>query len=153
MQRVLLLDDEQIERMILETILAEAGFNVYASAISTMPPLADRGRFDIAILDLSVSSQHVPQILEFYEELAGTPILAMTDNATIEHVLRLNATTIAVDYIKKPFSKEEFLAAVNRTLVGPVYERPGHSQSAPTVRENHALKKHESIRIRRQSDR
>jgi FixJ family two-component response regulator len=53
----------------------------------------------------------------------------MTDNEIIEHALRINAITIAVDYIKKPFSKEEFLAAVDRTI-----------QHARVLRENHALK-------------
>jgi DNA-binding NtrC family response regulator len=141
MQRVLLIDDERIERMILETILAEAGFNVYGSSISTTPFPADSNRFfDIAVLDLSVSAQHVPEILELCDTLAGTAILAMTDNATIEHALRLNATTIAVDYIKKPFSKEEFLAAVSRTL-----------HHAQVLRENRALKGQETIRTPRQS--
>jgi len=59
----------------------------------------------------------------------------MTDNGTIEHALRVNAITIAVDYIKKPFSKEEFLAAVSRTI-----------QHVQVQRENRALKQQERMR-------
>jgi len=129
MQRALLLDDEEIERTILETILAEAEFLVCASPISMALPLSGNGSFDVAILDLSVSGQNQSQVLELCSALAGTSILVMTDNEIIEHALRVNAITIAVDYIKKPFSKEEFLAAVDRTI-----------QHARVLRENRALK-------------
>ena len=130
MQRAILLDDEEIERTILETILAEADFVVCASSISATPFLSDGyGSFDIAIVDLSVRGQNESQALELCNALAGTAVLVMTDNEIIEHALRVNAITIAVDYIKKPFSKEEFLAAVRRTI-----------QHAQVLRENRALK-------------
>ena len=130
MQRALLLDDEEIERTILETILAEADFVVCASSTSTTPSASDgHGPFDIAILDLSLSGENQSQLLELCKAFAGSAILVMTDNEIIEHALRINAITIAVDYIKKPFSKEEFLAAVDRTI-----------QHARVLRENHALK-------------
>ena len=130
MQRALLLDDEEIERTILETILAEADFVVCTSSISMTSFLSDGNRdFDIAIVDVSASAQYQSEILRLCNALAGTAILIMTDNGTIEQALRLNALTIAVDYIKKPFSKEEFLAAVSRTI-----------QHAQVLRENRALK-------------
>ena len=140
MQRALLLDDEEIERTILETILAEADFLVCASPISMALPLSGNGSFDVAILDLSVSGQNQSQVLELCSALAGTAILVMTDNEIIEHALRVNAITIAVDYIKKPFSKEEFLAAVDRTI-----------QHARVLRENRALKEQQPIRVPHQS--
>jgi DNA-binding NtrC family response regulator len=140
MQRALLLDDEEIERTILETILAEAEFLVCASPISMALPLSGNGSFDVAILDLSVSGQNQSQVLELCSALAGTAILVMTDNEIIEHALRVNAITIAVDYIKKPFSKEEFLAAVDRTI-----------QHARVLRENRALKEQQPIRVPHQS--
>jgi DNA-binding NtrC family response regulator len=141
MQRALLLDNEEIERTILETILAEAGFVVCASSTSrTLSLLDSDSYFDIAILDLSVRGQNEPQIVELCNALAGTAILVMTDNEIIEHALRVNAITIAVDYIKKPFSKEEFLAAVGRTI-----------QHAQVLRENRALKEQQPIRIPHQS--
>jgi DNA-binding NtrC family response regulator len=140
MQRALLLDDEEIERTILETILAEADFLVCASPISMALSLSGYGSFDVAILDLSVSGQNQSQVLELCSALAGTSILVMTDNEIIEHALRVNAITIAVDYIKKPFSKEEFLAAVDRTI-----------QHARVLRENRALKEQQPIRVPHQS--
>jgi len=137
MQRALLLDDEKIERTILETILAEADFEVCASSIATMSPVSDGdSSFAIAILDLSACTRNELQVLELCNALAGTAILVMTDNGTIEHALRVNAISIAVDYIKKPFSKEEFLAAVRRTI-----------QHAQLLRENRALKQQVPIRI------
>jgi len=141
MLRALLLDDEEIERTILETILAEAEFVVCASSISTRPSLSDGyASFDIAILDLSVSGQNESQVLELCNALAGRAILVMTDNEIIEYALRVNAITIAVDYIKKPFSKEEFLAAVDRTI-----------HHAQVLSENRTLKEQQPIRIPHQS--
>ena len=133
MRYALLLDDEQIERTILEAILSEAGFDVHTSPISTASSLAvDDHAFDIAILDVSAGNQ--ARILDVCNGLAGTAILVMTDNGTIKQALRLNAIAGAVHYIKKPFSKEEFLAAVSLTI-----------QHAQVLRENRALKQQEAI--------
>src|SRR5215471_1510199 len=140
MQRALLLDDEKIERTILETILAEADFEVCVSSIATMCPLSDGDpSFDIAIFDLSACTRNELQVLELCNALAGTAILVMTDNGTIEHALRVNAISIAVDYIKKPFSKEEFLAAVRRTI-----------QHAQLLSENRPLKQQRTQPLQRQ---
>jgi len=141
MQRALLLDDEEIERTILETILAEADFIVCASSTSTTPcPSDGSDPFDVAILDLSLSGENQSQLLELCKAFAGSAILVMTDNEIIEHALRVNAITTAVDYIKKPFSKEEFLAAVDRTI-----------QHARVLRENRALREQQPIRTPHQS--
>jgi DNA-binding NtrC family response regulator len=139
MRRALLLDDEQIERTILEAILGEAGFDVCTSSIPPTPELIESHSFDIAILDLSASTGNESQVLDVCNALTGTAILVMTDNGTIEHALRLSAITIAVDYIKKPFSKEEFLAAVSRTI-----------QHAQVLRENRVLKQQEGLQRSRE---
>jgi DNA-binding NtrC family response regulator len=141
MTRALLLDDERIERTILQFILFDAGFDVQASSIAMFSRLSFAQRScDIAILDLSASIGNESQILDLCKSLAGTAILVMTDNGTIEHALRVGARTVAVDYVKKPFSKDEFLAAVHRSI-----------RHAELVRENRALRTHDPIRIRRQS--
>ncbi len=130
MRCAVLLDDEEIERSILQTILIDAGFEVRPLPLSGMVPASgDHRLFDIAILDLSASMQNESQIVSLCEALAGTAILIMTDNGTISQALRVGVRTAALDYIKKPFSKEEFLAAVERTI-----------QHAQVVRENRALK-------------
>ena len=135
MPRALLLDDEKIERSILQTILIDAGFEVRALPISeTLPLYGDHGLFDIAVLDLSASMQNESQIVSLCNDLAGTAILIMTDNGTISQALRVGVATAALDYIKKPFSKEEFLAAIDRTI-----------QHARVVIENRALKQHQPI--------
>jgi FixJ family two-component response regulator len=64
----------------------------------------------------------------------------MTDSEIIEHALRVNAISIAVDYVKKPFSKEEFLAAVDRSI-----------HHAQVLRENRALKEQQPMRVPNQS--
>ena|SRR5215468_5609529 len=141
MHRALLLDDEEIERTILETILAEADFIVCASSTSTTAcPSDGSAPFDVAILDLSLSGENQAHLLELCKAFAGSAILVMTDNEIIEHALRVNAITTAVTYIKKPFSKEEFLAAVDRTI-----------QHARVLRENRALKEQQPIRTPHQS--
>ena len=135
MRRALLLDDEKIERSILQAILNDAGFDVRAAPISERLPFSGgRGLFDIAVLDLSASLQNESQIASVCNALAGTAILIMTDNGTISHALRVGVATAALDYIKKPFSKEEFLAAIDRSI-----------QHAQVVRENHALKRQQPV--------
>ncbi len=130
MRRALLLDNEWIERSILQTILVDAGFDVQAVPLSDILVFAfDRPLFDIAVLDLSTSMQNESQVVSLCDALAGTAILIMTDNGTIGQALRVGVATAALDYIKKPFSKEEFLAAIDRTI-----------QHARVLRENQALK-------------
>jgi DNA-binding NtrC family response regulator len=136
MPRALLLDDEKIERSILQTILIDAGFDVRALALSEIFSFADDyGLFDIAILDLSASMQNESQIVSLCNTLGGTAILIMTDNGTINQALRVGVATAALDYIKKPFSKDELLAAIDRSI-----------QHTRIVRENRALKQHQPSR-------
>jgi DNA-binding NtrC family response regulator len=117
MRRALLLDDERIERSILQAILIEANFEVQALSLSMKARFREGHRlFDIAILDLSTSMHNESQIIELCETLMGIAILIMTDNGAIERVLKRGAAARAVDYIRKPFSKEEFLAAVERAI-------------------------------------
>jgi DNA-binding NtrC family response regulator len=130
MLRALLLDDEKIERSILQTILSDAGFDVSALPLSETVSVSDR--FDIAVLDLSSSMRNESQIVSVCDALADTAILIMTDNGTISQALRVGVATAALDYVKKPFSKEEFLAAIDRTL-----------QHAELLRENRAFKQHQ----------
>jgi DNA-binding NtrC family response regulator len=133
MRRALLLDDEKIERSILQTILIDVGFDVRALPLSDKIAVSDDPRsFDIAILDLSASMRNESQIVSVCDALSGTAILIMTDNGTIAQALRVGVRTAALDYIKKPFSKEELLAAVERTI-----------QHAEVLRENRALKQHQ----------
>src|SRR5262249_27110374 len=94
MPRALLLDDEKIERSILQTILTDAGFEVRALPIAEMLPLyGDHDLFDIAVLDLSASMQNESQIVSLCNDLAGTAILIMTDNGTISQALRVGVAT------------------------------------------------------------
>ena len=116
MQRALLLDDERIERSILQAILIEANFEVRALSLSMKSRFSEaHPPFDIAILDLSASMRNESQIIELCDTFADAAILIMTDNGAIEQILRLSAGG-AVNYIRKPFSKEEFLGAVERTI-------------------------------------
>jgi DNA-binding NtrC family response regulator len=117
--RVLIVDDEKMESLVLKVILAESGCEVSTiPADSAAVLLAARLPFDLVIIDMTMGSAGDSERLRCVRNiLPGTAILLMTDNGTIRNVLGDIADgDFGIEYVKKPFTKDELLVSVKRAI-------------------------------------
>jgi len=116
--RILVVDDQQANVLLLEQMLRSAG---YDSITSTMEPkevceLHRKNRYDLILLDLQMPGMDGFQVMEGLKEIETDgylPVLVIT--AQPSHKLRaLNAG--AKDFISKPYELAEVLARVHNML-------------------------------------
>ena len=132
--RILVIDDEEVVHVSLRRILGRRGHEVdaVASAPEGLAKMADTP-YDLVITDLMMPEMNGIELLERME--AGgvaLPVLMITGYPTITtaiQALRLGA----VDYLAKPFTRQELLGPVNRTLrrAGAHAEPDGAALVAP----------------------
>jgi len=115
--KILVIDDEEVVHVSLRRILSRAGHQVDAelSAPAGLEKLAGN-EYDLVITDLMMPEMNGIELLEELRKLGLTvPVLMITGYPTIStalEALRLDA----VDYIAKPFTRQELLGPVNRAL-------------------------------------
>ena len=118
-KRILIVDDEENIRGIVTHFLEEEGYEV----ITAEDP--DGGLFaahirspDAIILDVMLPNMDgfdVCTMLQGHEDTRHIPIIFLTGSS--DPLGRLRAKYAGgVDYVKKPFKKEELVAAVSRCL-------------------------------------
>jgi CheY-like chemotaxis protein len=114
---ILVVDDEEIIHESLRRILGRQGHRVDAvfRASEALARLAS-ARYDLVITDLMMPAVNGIQLLEIMRaEGHDVPVLMITGYPTIRtavQALRLGA----VDYLSKPFTRQEVMGPVNRTL-------------------------------------
>lgn len=119
-QKILVVDDEQVNVEILEMSLKKAGFmEVY----STNNPfqavrLYRENEFDLVLLDISMPEMDGFEVMEQFKSIKGNndiPILVLT--ALTDEKTRLRALTAgARDFLTKPFNRNEALARIHNLL-------------------------------------
>ena len=111
---ILVIDDEEIMREILETLLAREGYAVRSAATATEGiELAKAMPFDAVILDVMLPDMNgiaaLEEIRRIDEEL---PVLMITAFASVETAISAMKRG-AYDYITKPFKNDEVLVVLN----------------------------------------
>ncbi len=115
--RILVIDDEEIIHSSLEKILGRCGHRVTATfdAQEALERL-DQDEFDLVITDLMMPKMNGIELLEEIQRRApALPVLMLTGYPTIRtaiQALRLGA----VDYLAKPFTRQELLGPIARAL-------------------------------------
>lgn len=115
--RILVIDDEEVIHASLSRLLGKQGHQVDAvlTAREGLKKL-DTGQYDMVITDLMMPEINGLELLEKIKERGiDLPILMITGYPTIKtamQAMRLGA----VDYLAKPFRRQELLAPVNRML-------------------------------------
>jgi DNA-binding NtrC family response regulator len=134
--RVLVVDDERLQRDILQTILEGEGYETVAAANGRQAlQAAASATFDVVLTDLKMPDLDGLQLLaELLEAHPGLDVIFMTAHGTIDSAVEAMRRG-AFDYLTKPLEKDELLVVLRRAL-----ER-GH-----LVRENRML--HEQLRDR-----
>ena len=130
MSRILVVDDKEMMRDSVATLLGRRGHGVVAASggEQALEKLATR-RPDVVVTDLQMPGMNGLELLEAIQQIdEGIPVIFMTAYGTIETAVRAMRSG-AFDYVTKPFSGEELELTVERAI-----------SHAGVLRENQVLK-------------
>jgi DNA-binding NtrC family response regulator len=115
--RVLVVEDEDVVRELLEETLAEEGYRVeaVASGEAALKHL-ERSLFDVVLLDLNLPGMHGLNVLSAAPATqTDAQFLVMTAFGSVDTAVEAMKLG-AFDYINKPFRTEELLLTLRRAL-------------------------------------
>ena len=114
---ILIVDDEEIMREILETLLARAGYEVkLASSGADGLDVARSVPIDAAIVDMMMPGMDGITVLDELKKLDDElPVLMITAFASVENAIAAMKRG-AFDYITKPFRNDEVLVVVRNAV-------------------------------------
>jgi DNA-binding NtrC family response regulator len=117
MQSILVIDDEEVMRDVLETLLTQAGYRVsLAQDGEEGLALARRQAFDAAVVDVMLPGLSGIEVLEELKRIdPDLVVLIITAFASVETALSAMKKG-AFDYVTKPFKHEEVLHILNNGL-------------------------------------
>ena len=114
---ILVIDDEEIMREILETLLTREGYDVRLAANSSQGiELAKTLPFDAAIVDVMMPGMDGVQTLDELKKIdEELPVLMITAFASVENAIAAMKRG-AFDYITKPFKNDEVLVVLRNAV-------------------------------------
>jgi len=123
--KILIVDDVQLNLDLMKEILSEKGYMI-ATAINGKSAIAKAKahKFDLILLDVilpDIDGFDVCAHLKSNSQTNDIPIIFLTAKKEKEYIIK-GFNLGAVDYIPKPFSKEELLARVNLHLTLRKYQ-------------------------------
>lgn len=115
-KRILVVDDEEHVRKLLQRILEEAGYGVVmaASGYEALDKLPD-ANVNLVLLDIRMPGLDGFQTLDLMRKQSSIPVMMLT--GIVEATSVRDALTLgADDYIRKPFRARELLARIEAKL-------------------------------------
>src|SRR5205085_8674992 len=114
---ILVIDDEEIMREILETLLTREGYQVRLAATAAEGlDLARSMPFDAAIVDVMMPGMDGVTALDEIRKIDDDlPVLMITAYASVENAIAAMKRG-AFDYITKPFKNDEVLVVVRNAM-------------------------------------
>jgi two-component system response regulator PilR (NtrC family) len=117
MSRILVVDDEESIRQLLEIALGKEGHRItVAESGKKATELFDKSSYDLVISDIKMADMSGVEVLRHVKETdPGVPVIMVTAYASAEtavEALRLGA----YDYLTKPFKLEELKANIRNAL-------------------------------------
>jgi len=116
--KVLVIDDESVICDACRLVLGEKGLGVDHCLTGQAGLLAiERRRYDIILLDMKLPDIDGTEILKTVREKTPAPcVIVMTGYSTMSNALQAMKLG-AADYLAKPFTDDELLAAVEKACV------------------------------------
>jgi two-component system response regulator HydG len=114
---LLVVDDSEATREVLQRNLAAAGYKVLtAPGVAEALKVLDGTAVDLVVTDLKMPGvSGMDLVRHVRENLRDTEVMMITGYATVEGAVQA-VKTGAEEYLAKPFTDEELLAAVSRAL-------------------------------------
>ena len=115
--RLLIAEDEERLRRLLQMLLSNKGYNLTLAADGTEAwEIYQGGHFDLVITDIRMPNMDGMQLLRKIKELSPqTPIIVITAFGTIESAVEAMREG-ALDYVTKPFEEAKLQVAIDRAL-------------------------------------
>ncbi|HSN67932.1 MAG TPA: sigma-54 dependent transcriptional regulator, partial [Thermoanaerobaculia bacterium] len=115
--RILIIDDEEVLREVLEAVLRREGFDVLSAASAEEGlSLLDREEVDLIILDMMLPGMSGAEALRVVKETdPDIPVVIITAYSSIDGAIDAMKRG-AFHYIPKPFKNEEVILTVNKAL-------------------------------------
>jgi len=116
MQRLLIVDDDEEIRSLLQRFFQRSGFETDTAASGAeMDARLARGRYDLVILDVMLPDEDGFSLCKRLHAAGGTAIIMVT--GVVESTDRIVGLELgADDYVTKPFDARELLARVRAVL-------------------------------------
>ncbi len=146
--RVLLMEDENSVAQALQIILADEGYGVNRTATG-QGALASMSRedFDLLVADLRLPDMSGMDVIRrIKRSQPETEVIVITGYASVGSAVEAMKTG-AVDYLPKPFTDDQFKAAVQKALKEKAWRGPG--DSAVSGRKRKLIGKKEVVRALR----
>ena len=114
---ILVIDDEEIMREILETLLSREGYSVRLASNGTEGlDLARSLPFDAVIVDMMMPGIDGLQVLEeLHKQDEELPVVMITAFASMENAISAMKKG-AFDYITKPFKNDEVIVVLRNAI-------------------------------------
>lgn len=116
---VLVVDDAGVVRRLAFRVLSEAGFRVFeaASAVEALEVLAMlHGRIDIVLVDVVLPEVNGVDLVRLIRERWDHPAILFMSAYPAEVLAREGLKDLRVEFLAKPFTRDELLRAIERTL-------------------------------------
>lgn len=116
--QILVAEDDRVQREILADILSQAGYDVKAvgSGKAAIEALKDEAGFRLLLTDMRMPELDGLELLRQAKRIRPeVEVVVMTAYATVETAVTAMKEG-AIDYLGKPFDKDELLMVVARTL-------------------------------------
>ncbi|MGE5173430.1 MAG: sigma-54-dependent transcriptional regulator [Betaproteobacteria bacterium] len=114
---ILLIDDDDSLRRVMEFSLAEAGYRVQtATSGEEGLRLSEKDSFDAVVTDITMPGLSGMEVLaRIHERDANLPVIMITAYGTIENAVQAMKQG-AFDYITKPFNRDELRLTLGKAL-------------------------------------
>lgn len=135
MNRILIVEDEDIIRSALKKLLERNQYQVSEAA-----SVEEANQFDLNDFELIVSDLRLPGAsgTELIESAGNTPVLIMTSYASLRSAVD-SMKLGAVDYIAKPFDHDEMLSTIARILTDRAASHYSNEQTAESAPDQNGL--------------
>jgi len=117
MPKILIIDDDEVQLSLLQTLLSEQGYTLYSTADGPQGvELYSTHRPDLVLLDIGLPSISGIEVMKQVRQIDGkAKIIVITGYASVEsavHAIREGAW----DYIRKPYDPQELVRKVDSAL-------------------------------------
>lgn len=138
---VLIVDDEEVMREVLQTLLVREGCDVVAAVDGAAGLEAARGRrFDVAVVDVMMPGIGGIETLDRLRRLdEDLPVILITAHASLENAVSAMKHG-AFDYITKPFKNEEVMVVVRNAAEKRRLVAENRTLRASLRTQNHGLR-------------